>query len=655
MKTLLLSTVGAAILAAGSAHAREATSRPDVGDAQAANAVETLVVTANRSAQRSDRIGQSVTVLDAGAIKASQAVAISDLLIQTPGVSLSRNGGVGQTTSLRIRGAETDQTVVVIDGVKLNDPSQAGGGYNFGNLLAGDASRVEVLRGAQSTLWGSQAIGGVVNIITARPTARFEGTLSVDGGSMNTSYLRGGVGGVGEWLTWRLAASHYVTSGISTYRFGAERDGYRNTGLTGRVNVKLADDVSVDLRAVYSKGRNEFDGFPAPLFAFADDPEYGTTKDLVTYGGLNFGLLNGRLQNRVAYGYTRTDRDNFNPTQAVTTTTFGARGDNKRWEYQGVFDIAHGWNSTFGAEHEDASMRTASPSSAKPNPAPIRGEAKIDSLYVQVQGTVLEGLTLTGGLRHDHHSTFGEKTLGQAAAAWSLNDGDTVLRASFGQGFKAPTLYQLYSQYGNTALAPEEADSWDAGLEQSMLNRRVKVSAAYFDRQTTNQIDFVSCPSVTTNPLCFAGVVKRSGYYDNTARTKARGVELAGSTKVGLLTLQGNYTWTEAKNDVGGSANFGKLLARRPEHQANLWVSWVWPAKVSTSVGIRYTGDTFDNVANTTRLKGYTLVDLRVSYPVTDAVVLYGRVENLTDKAYETTRNYGSPGRAGYVGVRARF
>ena len=179
MKSALLSTT--ALLCGLSTAAVAQTASPAT-----VASVSELVVTANRSPQAADRVGQSVSVLDYEAIKAAQTVDVSTLLATTPGVSFSRNGGVGGSTSVRIRGAETDQTVVVIDGVKLNDPSSTGGGFNFSNLLAGDIARIEILRGAQSTLWGSQAIGGVVNVITAEAETPFEGQVSAEGGSMGT-------------------------------------------------------------------------------------------------------------------------------------------------------------------------------------------------------------------------------------------------------------------------------------------------------------------------------------------------------------------------------------------------------------------------------------------------------------------------------------
>lgn len=645
MKTALFAT--ACALACGLSTSAFADDAPtDLGE---------LVVTATRSPQPIERVGQSITVVTPAEIKSTQVTVVSDLLSTTPGVSFSRNGGVGGSTALRIRGAESDHTVVVIDGVKLNDPSSTGGGYNFSNLLAGDIDRIEVLRGAQSTLWGSQAIGGVVNIATRQPVEPFEGDLAAEIGSRDTLYVRGGVGGKTDRVAWRLAASRYETDGVSTYAPGLEKDGYTNTGLSGRALVTLTEAVSIDLRGVWSKGRNDFDGFPPPAFSFNDSRDYGRNEELVAYAGLNFDLLDGALKNRIAYGYTRTDRDNFNPDQPVTPVTFDAAGENRRFEYQGVWTLSEAWTATFGAETEDAEMRTASPSEFTPNPVPGGGKAGIDAAYAQVQGEVVKGLTLTAGIRRDEHDTFGGKTLGQVAAAWSLNDGATVLRASFGQGFKAPTLYQLYSEYGNLGLQPEQAESWDASITQRFFDNRLVVAATWFDRETESQIDFFSCTSTTTNPLCFRSGVRRSGVYNNTAQTKAHGVELEGKALLGPLTVEANYTWTDAENDSPGSANRGKKLTRRPERQANIKATYGWENGGSLSGAIRYVGDAFDNAANTYVLRSYTLLDLRASWPVTDQVDVYGRIENALDEEYETTRNYGVVGRGAYVGVRARF
>lgn len=648
------SLAAASLLAAFPAVADEVDQKaaaPDVAGRAAASQVADVIVTANRSAQPAQRVGASVTVLTQAAIEARQNPAVAELLAQTPGVSYTRNGGIGAASSLNIRGAEGHHTVVLIDGVKLNDLSSTQGGYNFGNLLVGDTTRIEVLRGAQSTLWGSQAIGGVVNIVTAEPTEALQGSLDAEAGARGTTYFRGGIGGAGDRLSWRLAASRYSTHGFSAYATGTEDDGYANTGLSGRLNLKLTDAVSLDLRSVWSDGRADFDAWNG------DSRDYGNTRELVAYAGLNFDLLAGRLRNRIGYAWTDTDRQNYNPDTLVQPLTFDAKGQNRRWEYQGTFAVTETLNTTFGIESERAEMKTRSPSAWDLNPAFGKGEAGIDSVYGQAQWTLmgrgLNGLTLTGGLRYDDHQQYGDQVLGQVAAAWALNEGDTVIRASWGQGFRAPGLYELYSEYGNLTLQPEEFNSWEVGVEQRLFNRAV-VSATYFNRQADNEIRYNGCDFGTTDPLCTVNGVGRWGYYKNVQKTKAQGVELVGRIDVTKrLNLSGNYTWTDAQNASG--VNDGKQLTRRPEHMGNLAADYAWPFGLKTGVSVRYVGEAFSNEANTSVLDAYTLVDVRASYPINDNLELYGRIENAFDETYQTVQNYGTAGQGVVGGVRVRF
>ncbi len=626
---------------------------PDVAGRAGATAVADVIVTANRSAQPIERVGASVTVLTQAAIETRQTPAVAELLAQTPGVSFTRNGGVGTTTSLRIRGAEGHHTVVLIDGVKMNDPSSTQGGSNFGNLLIGDTARIEVLRGAQSTIWGSQAIGGVVSIVTAEPTEALQGSLAVEAGAYGTSYFRGGIGGAGERVSWRLAGSRYDTDGYSSFAAGKEDDGYTNTGLSGRLNVKVADAVSVDLRSVWSSGRNDFDTYNG------DSRDYAKTDELAAYVGLNFDLLDSRFRNRIAYAYTDTDRRNFNPDRKVQPMTFDAAGQNRRWEYQGAFAVNEALNATFGLEHEKSEMETRAPSDSKPNPSFVRGEAELNSAYAQVQWTVLDGLTLTGGLRYDDHAQYGDNLLGQVAAAWALNGGDTIVRASWGQGFRAPGLYELYTEYGNLSLQPEEFDSWEVGVEQRLFDRAV-VSATYFNRQADNEINYNGCKEdegKPNDPLCVIGKERdllRYGYYRNLLKTEAQGVELIGRIDVTeRLNLSANYTWTDAKSASGD--NDGKRLARRPEHMANFAADYAFAFGLKTGVSVRYVGETFNDVENKALVDAYTLVDIRASYPINDNLEIYGRVENAFDEDYQTVLNYGTAGRGVFGGVRVRF
>lgn len=629
-------------------------------DSAIAPSASDIVVTANRAPVSIDRVASSITVLDKPAIDAAQDIGVTELLLRTPGVSISRNGGYGTDTTLRVRGAEGDQTVVVLDGVKLNDPASPDGSFNLGNLLTGDAARIEILRGPQSTLWGSQAIGGVVNIVTALPTKSLEGSFDVEGGSRDTVDARAGLGGKDGRVTWRLAGETFTTDGISALdpRFGGrERDGYTNRTAEGRVEIAIVDGVTADLRGYYAHGRTDIDGFDPNTFLPADTAEYETNRQLLGYAGLNVDLFGGRLRNRIGYSYTDTKRNNYDPSLAPgDETTFHSTGHTRRIDYQGTLAIVPGWNAVFGVENEHSRFRSIAPSSFGPV-SPDEGSATLTDEYAQINGEVLKGLTLTGGVRHDHYTSYGSRFLFSGGAAWKLKTG-TVLRASYGEGFKAPSLYQLYSQYGNPGLKPTKSTGWEAGIEQHLWADRITVGASYFERHTRQQIVFNSCDFPTSSdPLCLTPGTgaPRFGYYLNVARTVAHGVELAGSIKpTDRITLDGNYSWTMAEDRSGGTSD-GNWLPRRPRQEINGSLSYRWPLDISTGVAVRWAGHSFDNASNTTRLAGYTLVDLRAELPLDSRFTLFARAENLFDQHYETAFRFNSLGRSVYGGVRARL
>lgn len=639
----------AAVAASSAASADEAAAHAVAADG------DSIIVTATRAPLTLDEIPSSVAVLDKAAIDRAQDIGVTELLLRTPAISISRNGGYGTSTSLRIRGAEPEHSVVVIDGVKLNDPSSTAGGFNFTNLLAGDISRIEVLRGPQSILWGSQAIGGVVNVVTASPEKTLEGSFDVEAGSRETVSARAAIGGRTGPLAWRIGGQRFTTDGISSHAKafgGVERDGYRNHSVSGRAELALADNVSAEVRGYYSSGRVEFDGFNT------DSNDYGLNKEFVGYAGLNFDLVGGRFRNRVAYAYTDTNRDNFNPDRA-RPRSFEADGKNKRWEYQGSFDFTDRVTAIFGVENERSDFRSRSPSAslATPIPAFARGKAELTSVYGQLSVEPVEGLTINGGVRYDDHDRYGGQTLFAAGGVWRLSTG-TVLRASYAEGFKAPSLYQLFSEYGNVGLDPEEAHGWEAGVEQHLFDSKLVVGATWFDRTTKNQIVYNGCSSPSTDPMCFvpgsSPPTPRFGYYLNVARSEAHGVEAAAALKLGGLTLDGNYSWIVAEDRSPGN-NFGKWLPRRPRNTANASASYAFGFGLELGAAVRWSGKSYDNASNATRLDDYTLVDLRAEYALSDAVKLFARAENVFDEQYMTAFRYGSLGRSIYAGIRGRF
>ena len=602
----------------------------------------TIIVAANRDETPLSQVGQSVTIITTEDIKRRQAVAVVDLLRTVPGVIFTRNGGIGTSTSVNIRGADSDQTVALIDGVKINDPSSPGSGFNFGNLLTGNISRIEVVRGSQSVLWGSQAIGGVINIITREPTEDLTFNANAEYGWRDTGQIIGNVSGKFGPVSASVGAGYLRSDSLSAFneaRGATERDGYKNYGANAKFNIALSDAISVDLRGWYSNGKVGIDGFAPPTFAFGDTRETAETEELVGYAGLNAAFLDGRFRNRIAFAYTDTTRENLDVSGASPVQTFDAKGKNERLEYQGNFEIATGYGLTFGAETEKSSFRTASFG------GPVsRADARINSFYGQLSVTPVDGLTLTAGARRDDHDTFGGKTTFAANGVFSPNGGATTVRGSYGEGFKTPSLFQLFSDFGNTTLRPESSKGWDAGITQKLLDGAVEVGATWFHRNTSNQIVFISCAT----PLTGICVGRPFGTYDNVARARAKGLEFGLTLKpVEALTVQANYSWIDAENRANGLK-----LARRPSQSVNASVDYRWAFGLETGATVTHVGDSFDNASNTRRLDGYVLVDLRASYPITQGVSLYGRIENLFNEEYETIFRYGTPRRAAYAGVR---
>lgn len=625
MRIFTTSLVAALALIPGTAFADEADDGAD-----------TIVVTATRTEAKLSEVGKSISVIDAALIEQRQTVPLADLLRTLPGVTIQRNGGLGGLTSIFIRGAQSDQTVALIDGVKLNDPASPGGGFNFADLLTDNLERVEVLRGPQSVLWGSQAIGGVINVITRAPTDRFEVRATGEYGRYETGRLSGAISGKVGPTAISAGAGYLTTNGISVADGGAEKDGYHLFGAHLKTVTDITDQLSLDLRGFYTKSKVDLDGFPAPSFTLGDTDEYQRQQQIVGYAGLNGDLFDGVLKNRLAATFTRIDRDTYDPA-AVPVKNFDARGRNLRFEYQGAANLGT-VRATFGAEHQEEKLRTISAFFGPPVTA--RAKANIDSVYIDAHATPIAGLNLGAGIRYDDHNQFGDATTLSADLAYSPNGDATIFRASYGEGFKAPTLYQLYGDFGTATLRPEEAKGWDAGIAQKLIGDAVEVRATWFQRTTTNLIDF----DLSTFT------------YANIARARARGAEVElriAPTRDLLFTA--NYTYTKSVNRERIDPNFGNQLARRPRQTVNVTGDYRWPFGLTTGATITHVSGSFDNAANTVRLGDYVLVDLRASFPVTDRIELYGRVENLFDERYQTAAGFGQLGRAATAGVRFRY
>ncbi|MCF8881683.1 TonB-dependent receptor [Erythrobacter sp. SN021] len=601
----------------------------DQSDVVLADSVRpTITVTANGLGTAIANTGQAVTIIDREEIDSVQGADATRVLRRTPGLSFSRNGGNGGFTGVNLRGANSQQVLVLVDGVRVADPAAPGGGFDFGNLLLGTAGKFDILRGSNSTIWGSDAIGGVVDISTRGETG-FVGNAEY--GSRDTLFTSaaGGIGGDGYYAG--LTGSWYRTDGFSTAASGTERDGFEQLALGGQVFVDLASNLEVFAHANWSEGDLDLDGFPPPTFAFSDTLDTQETRRL--WGDVGFSYYGNDLTLRGSYGLSDTERDNLDADGA---TTFASDGRSERLSLRGEYRAIGPVTVAFGAEQE----WTDYSASLSPD-----GEADIFGAYVQL-GFVMGRFAAHIGSRVDDHSLFGSNASYGADVSYGFGS-DWRLRASLGEGFKAPTLFQLLSNYGNTELQPEESTSLDIGLEKGSRGKGTHLALTAFRRDSEDLIGFVSCFGITGG-IC---ADRPFGTYDNTDRARAQGIEAeAGFDIARGLRLSAVYSYVDTEDRTTGLR-----LARRPRHMGTLFADYEAPFGLTLGADLRLVGPSFDDAGNLARLDGYEVFDLRAALPVTEAVEIYGRVENVFDSDYQTVAGYASPGRGAFVGVRARM
>ncbi|MEL7187488.1 MAG: TonB-dependent receptor [Pseudomonadota bacterium] len=580
-----------------------------------------IVVYGARLNQPIAEVGSSVGIITAEDIKSLGVDYVLDAIATIPGVTVNQNGPFGGVATVRIRGAASEQTLVIVDGVVVNDPSSPGGGFDFSWLDSSSIDRIEVLKGPHSTLWGTDAIGGVVNIVTKRPQDGVTGSAFGRFGSFDTLRAGADVGYATGRYHFRLSAVSHDTDGISKAdeRNGnPEKDGYNSKSVNLSAGVHFTDNVRLTATVMQSNADTEYDSFSfgAPGNV-GDGNEESKTEQLTGNLALHAAMLDGRFTNVLQLGYSDVDRRYFTDGAQI----FSAEGDRTSWRYQGTFDVNERNRLAFGAEHEDSQSGS--------------DDTSITGLFALYELKPVDNWTLTAGLRQDDHERYDAETTARVAAAWNPND-QWTLRASWGEGFKAPTLFQTTffccgATEPNPDLRAEYSDALDVGFAYRTTNARGVVELTYFDQDITDLITFSF------------GV----GGYENIAEVRSKGFELDAAYRfTDWLDVSFNYANIDAKDGTGSR------LIRMPEHSGDVQFTFNPEGRFSGTLLTRYNGEESD--PNGT-VDSWTRVDIAGTWQANDTVEIFARIENLFDEDYQQVLGYGTPGLSGYLGARLQF
>ena len=612
-----------------------------------AGALERVVISGSRTEATLADTGSAVSIMTGEELEQRQIRLISDALRAVPGVAVSRLGPVGTTAQVRIRGAEANHTVVLIDGVKINDPFTSE--VDFAHLLSAQVDRIEILRGPQSVLYGSEAIGGVISIFTKRGAPGVQADASAEGGSFSTYDGSAAIRGATQTLNYALSAAALKTGGTNVSRFGSEDDGYRNRTLYARAGWAPVAAAAVDASLRYRDSRSQFDpqdfGFPpGATFGLIVDGDRRSEGDQLD-ARLRGRLTTGVLEHQVGFARTQTEEDTF----ANGVFTNGFEGRRTRFDYQGTWhfggiDIPQ--SLTLAAEHERQQFESKGPTPASSQSQTRENDKTGVAAEYRVRLPSMTSLTLS--LRRDDHTLFADATTYRVTAAQPIGQG-VKARASVGTGIANPTFFELFGFIAgsfdpNPALRPEKSLGFDVGADFVIADSG-RLSLTYFDADLKNEI--TSTFDINTF---------RSSVVNLSGRSRRRGVEVEAQYAPSAdLTVWMSYTYSDSKQPDG------QIEVRRPRYVGSAAITYALRNTAGAiTLAVDYNGRQQDldfrsfTPARVT-LRDYTLVRLAGHYNLTRNMSLMARVENLLDQNYEEVFSYRPSGRAYYAGVQARF
>jgi vitamin B12 transporter len=583
----------------------------------------TVTATKSGAATALDRTGATVEVVTEQDLQNAGEPSVADYLSRLPGVSSSTNGGLGSTAFLRVRGLDGKYIKVLIDGIDVTDPSSTQTQFNWGGLTAAGIGRVELLKGSSSSLYGSRAIGGVVNVLS--PVPEEDGTtvsVAAEPGSFSTYRYGAGIAQKAGGTALSFSINRLTTDGFSAASGPAntENDGYEATRLNLTGAFEVTDVLTLGFAGLYQDAEGDFDEFGGDGTPPFDEVSSDKSKGLRAYAE----LTTGAVQHTFSTTYYNNDR-----TSSSNGFDTSFEGERRRVDYTGVYTQSDALNLTFGGDWERESFNSGADA----------GETDTTGIFGEVLYAATADIDLAASLRYDDHSTFGGNLSGRLAAAWRVTDA-TTLRAVAATGFRAPSLYELNSTlYGNAALQPETSTSFELGIEHQFGGGSF-VKATGFYTQIDDLIQFVT---LTSFPQPFTGQ-----YQQVSGTSTTKGIELSGvwALRDGL-DLFGAYTFTDAIDATGAP------VLRVPGHDLIVGLGADLTTRLGGELTVQHVADRPDDFG--TVMPDYTVVNAALSYDITDTTEAYLRIENLLNEDYETTAGFNASDRAVYVGLRASF
>ena len=622
--------------------------------------LETIVVTASRTPVSIAEAGSAVTVIDREEIDRRQASFVSDLLRDVPGLAVSQSGGAGKFTQIRVRGAEANHVLVLIDGIEANDISQDDA-FDFAHLSAADIERIEVIRGPQSALWGSDALAGVINVITRRADSGYRAEGSLEAGSFGTRQAQVHVGQSSDRHHIRIGMSYYNTDGTNIARVGSEEDGYRNTTFTLNSGVQPTDTFKLSLTGRVTDIENQSDAIDFFTTGLPADADRRTdTFQAYTGARAQFDPFDGRWTHALAANWTLGANKNL----ADGAFTGRTRGDKYKIDYQTtvrfpirvLFDSEHA--ATFAVDYEDQRFEQRGPIGFFGNPNQNR---EIDTIgYVgEYRISFAGGAAVSGSVRHDDNSDFQDVTTYRGAFSYTLGYSDTTFEAAYATGQKAPTFADRFGYYstvfigppfvGNSNLKPETSKGWEVGLYQPLLADRLILGAMYFKEKLEDEI----------NGFVFDPALGAFTAENMNGTSRRQGVELTARGRITeRLSIKGSYTYLDTTELDAANRRIDEV--RRPRHQGGVEIAYSFAGgKGQVDLHLTHTGEQQDTFfapfpapASRVTLSDFNLLGLTSSFRVTDNVTLFGRMENMLDETYEEVLGFRAPGFSAFAGVR---